>query len=294
MLGHHPVQELRRLHPHETPAPFPVWVHIFTEEKYAQTVNVGPVLGSSTVTNDSRRMNIDIRFDLGCKLVHGSAGEYEHTFGGDFGYVGRIPEGCSGPVHLLYRLDLSDPVLPLNVVESEFRFLPLLFAFGYDASPMLYRARSDTEVEIYSVESSEFSRDCPYQGFPQHFDAASVNAQPITYEDQRDLLMVWFVHMHPEVYEAIPQAEIARLKRLGYPTPRVGQVHDLLQLPRGEPCPNPACENYGERYSLRPLVTIPRSPRPGLDLWPDDGPTVQIVYEICTRCGSVHTYATYD
>ena len=72
-------------------------------------------------------MNIDIHSDFGCKLVRGEVGPVAHTFGGDM-YKGTVPKGSSLPVHLLFRLDLFDSILPFRIVGG-FRFLPLLYAF---------------------------------------------------------------------------------------------------------------------------------------------------------------------
>src|SRR5713226_4961082 len=108
---------------------------------------------------------VDISYDFGCKLVRGNPGSYTHTFGGDLRYDGAVPEGCPVPVHLLFRLDLTDPVLPIRI-DSEYRFLPLFCAFSYDGSPMSYRVRSDDEIEILGLDFDVYLPDCPYAGFP--------------------------------------------------------------------------------------------------------------------------------
>ena len=238
-------------------------------------------------------MKDHIRFDFGCKLVQGHASTFGHTFGGDIQYGGNVPRGCSVPVHLLFRLDLFDPVLPFKIV-SGFRFLPFFYAFNYDASPMSYRVRSDNEIEILGIDTDIPNPGFPYPRFPKYFDLLPISVEPITYEEQRDITMSWFVHLHPEIYKAFPTEEIKRFKTLGYPPARIGRVHDLLQVPRGEPCLNPACQNHGQTDCLETLATIPEKPFKELDLWQADGPTIQIVYEICKLCDSIRTYTTCD
>jgi hypothetical protein len=159
---------------------------------------------------------------------------------------------------------------------------------------MSYRVRSDDEIEILDIETTEPILDCPYPEFPQSFDLLPIKVEPITYQEQRDITMSWFVHLHPEIYKAFPVDEIQRFKTLGYPVTRIGRIHDLLQRPRGEPCPNPGCRNHGEKYSLDTIATIPEKPLKDLDLWRGDGSPIQIVYEICKLCGSIRTYCTYD
>jgi hypothetical protein len=236
---------------------------------------------------------VRIRFDFGSTIVRGKPGSYGHTFGGDIRYGGTVPAGCSAPVHLLYRLDLSDPALPFTV-DSEFKFLPFFYAFSYDASPMSYRVLSDHEIEILGIETNVPVPDFPFLGYPQCFDSLPVKVVPVTYQEQRDITMAWYVYEHPEVYEAIPPDEIQRFQALGYPITRIGRIHDLLQRPRGEPCPNPACERHGYGYCLETIATIPEKPFNDLDLWQSNGSTIQIVYEICTLCGSIRTYNTCD
>lgn len=238
-------------------------------------------------------MRVNIRYDFGCKLVCGDPGKYGHSFGGDFRYAGTIPESCAMPVHLLFRLDLSDPVVPFRL-DTEFRYLPFFFPFSYDASPMSYRVLSDNAIEILSLENSEYIVDCPYPGFPQFFDLVPVRVEPVAYEEQRDLVMAGFLYQHSSIRSAIPSDELQRLGRFHHPYARIGHVHDRLQLPRGEPCPNLACENHTVRFCLDTIATIPEKPFRDLDLWQADGPTVQIVYEICSLCGSIRTYSTYD
>src|SRR5262249_17976075 len=137
-------------------------------------------------------MGVDIHYDFGCKLVEGNPGKYQHSFGGDFRYDGLVPDGCPMPVHLLFRLDLADPVLPFRI-DADFRFLPFFYAFRYEASPMSYRVLSDTELEILSLDRDEYTPDFPYPEFPPYLDFFSMNLVPISYEEQRDITMNWFV-----------------------------------------------------------------------------------------------------
>ena len=239
-------------------------------------------------------MTVNIRYDFGCKLVRGSQGIYRHSFGGDFQYAGTVPKGCAMPLHALFRLDLSDPAVPFTF-DGPFRFLPFFFPFHYECSPVCYRVRSDAEIEILELEKRKYLPDFPYPAYPKSFDAVSVNSEPISYEEQRELAMAEFVFQNPWLNPpSVPSGELQRLRRLHYSYARIGLVHDLVQLPRGEPCPNPACENHEVRFCLDTFATIPERPFPDLDLWQADGPTIQIVYEICKLCGCIRTYNTCD
>jgi hypothetical protein len=235
-------------------------------------------------------MKVNIRFDFGCKLVRGNSEKYSHSFGGDFHYDGVVPVGCSIPLDLLYRLDLSDPMLPFTI-ESDFRFLPFFFPLSYDGSPLSYRVLSDNEIEILALDTPEPTPDLPCARNGQPFDFVPIRVEPITYQEQRDITMYWwFFQSHPELYESIPPDEIQRFKSLGYPPTRIGHTHELLQYPRGESCPNPMCYHCKERYWLRTIASIPERPFFDLDIWQADGEPIQIVYEICELCGSIRTY----
>lgn len=50
-----------------------------------------------------------------CKLVPGTPGAYAHWFGGTPRHKGVIPPGREHQVHLLYDLDLADPVLGVGI-----------------------------------------------------------------------------------------------------------------------------------------------------------------------------------
>jgi hypothetical protein len=158
---------------------------------------------------------------------------------------------------------------------------------------MSYRVRSDNQIEILGIDSNVPIPNCPYPGFPQSLDLLPINVKPITYQEQRDITMWWFLHLHPEIHNAFPPDEIKRLKTLGHPFARIGRVHDLLQEPRGEPCPNPACENHGQRFCLDTIATIREKTFEEQDIWHADV-QFQIVYEICRLCGSIRTYNTFD
>lgn len=238
-------------------------------------------------------MNAKIRFDLGSKFSRYGQGRFDHTFGGDTQYSGITPSGSTIPVHLLFRIDLSDPNVPL-AIDGELQYLPLFFAFSYDAAPLSYRIISDNEIEILGIDTTVSAATDPYPGFPRTFDLIPVEIDPISYHEQRDIAMVWYIYSHPIIHSSIPCDEIDRLKSQGYPIARLGRIQDLLQLPRGESCPNSSCDNHTLPHSLEVFATIPERPLPGIDLWESDGSTIQIVYEICRLCCSIRTYATYD
>ena len=157
---------------------------------------------------------------------------------------------------------------------------------------MSYRVVSDTEIEILSLDRDEYTPDFPYPEFPPYLDFFSLDLVPISYDELRDITMHWFAYEHPELYRAIPSDEIHKFKNLGYPVTRIGCAHNLLQLPRGECCPNPACEYHNETYWLTTIATVPEVPIRNLDLWRSDGQTIQIVYEICSLCSCIRTYNT--
>lgn len=85
-------------------------------------------------------------------IVRGSrsgSGQYDHWFGSPTPYRGLQTDDHRLPVHILFRLDASDPLIPFRPKSA--RFVPLLCAVHYYACPLAYRVVSDDTVEITTV-----------------------------------------------------------------------------------------------------------------------------------------------
>ena len=71
---------------------------------------------------------------------------FAHSFGGSHPYEGLRLDRKRPPVHLLFRLDASDPAVGVRLPNA--KFLPLLCAIRYGACHLGYRVVSDDRVEV--------------------------------------------------------------------------------------------------------------------------------------------------
>lgn len=105
------------------------------------------------------------------RLIAGQQGPFNHTFGGETPYEGAVPAGGEHPIHLLFRLDLTDPNISIDL--GPVRYLPLFYPFQYGAS-IVYRVHSDSRIQIESIRNCDWKRDYPFENYPPHFPVSSV------------------------------------------------------------------------------------------------------------------------
>ena len=111
----------------------------------------------------------------------GQSDEFEHTFGGSPASFGIQFVNCE-PLHLLYRLNQADPAVAAGL--PGIRWLPLCYHFCYASfeSDLIYRVRSDTEVELISPLDAERDQDFPWKGFPASFPPSGAAFQQVSYD----------------------------------------------------------------------------------------------------------------
>src|SRR3954466_15464919 len=64
--------------------------------------------------------------------------KYGHTFGGPHDREGTSREDCNGIlIHLLHRLDMTDPGIPFTIPGV--RWLPFYYCFDFRANDLSYR-----------------------------------------------------------------------------------------------------------------------------------------------------------
>src|SRR5580765_7609922 len=116
------------------------------------------------------------------RLVPGPAGDYIHWFGGPPAHNGAIPPGREHPVHLLYDLDLRDPVLGLASRFPGVSRLPLYNALQYNCCEMIYRVVADDAIEIIAMgyrDVPDWYPDHPFDGYPSAFPRTPIIAEPV-------------------------------------------------------------------------------------------------------------------
>jgi hypothetical protein len=86
--------------------------------------------------------------DYRITTVTGGRSKYRHTFGGPHDRKGTAREDCNGIlIHLLHRLDLTDPAIPFTLPGV--RWLPFYYCFDFRANDLGYRLMSDEELVTF-------------------------------------------------------------------------------------------------------------------------------------------------
>jgi hypothetical protein len=85
----------------------------------------------------------------------GEASEFGHTFGGDPEGFGIRFVNSDFPLHLIYRLNLDDPLVPIDIPNV--KWLPLLYGFRHTTARVehCYRVRNDSEIELVAPQNEE-------------------------------------------------------------------------------------------------------------------------------------------
>jgi hypothetical protein len=107
---------------------------------------------------------------------------FNHTYGGRPDSHGLRFVNLDRPFHLIYRLDLADPTIPVRIPGVS--HLPLVYGFRYAAyeGTFVYRMLNEMEVEILAPTELAFDPDFPYRGHPAVFPSAQIGFSQICFD----------------------------------------------------------------------------------------------------------------
>jgi hypothetical protein len=107
---------------------------------------------------------------------------FQHSFGGDPASFGLRFVNADPPFHLVYRLDLSDPAIPVHLEGVD--HLPLVYGFHYAAfnGTFIYRVLNNLEIEIIEPAELNYDPDYPYAGHPPSFPCSPIALQQVPYD----------------------------------------------------------------------------------------------------------------
>jgi len=218
-----------------------------------------------------------------CRALEGTSGAFQHTFGGELENP-VIPPGGKAPCHLLYTIDTEDPLFPVRIPGV--RMLPLLYCQQYNAAAMGYRVTSDG-IEVNYIESLKWMDDFPYDHYPTSFPGRDIRLEKLGQQDI-DLLDRYISanQCYPRDWDTVEACE-KELKKLGYPFTQFGGRHMMWQDIPDVRCP--ACRGS----SMGVFGVVWNVPVNGVFLWDDDpdyreDSDVQIIYQICRDCSTIH------
>lgn len=208
--------------------------------------------------------------------------KYDHICGGSGIHHGATPKGLPKALHHIYTFDTTDPKFPFKL--SRRRYLPLFYGFAYNAGACAYRVVSDSKIKVIYMETEEVEPDFPYPGYPDEFVATKVEIQKFPYEAKK----LFYATIVDEY--CLNEADEDQLEaELGSDFTQIGGHHRLTQGPPQIECKNPKCIWFDSLGSLEVFATVWNQPHEGIQLWSkEECDDIQVIFQICTECGTIH------
>jgi hypothetical protein len=227
--------------------------------------------------------------------------KYGHTFGGPHDRKGASREECRGIlIHLLHRLNLEDPDVPITI--QGIRWLPLYYCFDFRKNDLGYRLISDEELVTYFPEDDPNVTDheeWPDDDYPPEFPRSSIEVAPYGYdptnlEDAYAWAGIFGIDELSESDRAIVRSRVAEeVEGLGYFPPETEEeFREALSNPfiQGKPidaCLNPDCPNHEARGRLSTIALMPAEPVEGVRVFGRWGSDVQLIFQMCGICHTI-------
>lgn len=226
---------------------------------------------------------------------------YGHTFGGPHDRKGASREDCHGIlIHLLHRLDLSDPAIPFAIPGV--RWLPFYYCFDFRANEFSYRLISDESlVPFFPDDDPNVSdhEEWPDDEYPLEFPVSSLQIaahpyDPTVLEDAYNWAGIFGIGRLSEGDQAAVKKLVAEeMEELGLGIPETDEeFHEALTGPykQGRPdkgCLNPSCSNHVRKEPLTTIALVPAEPIKGIHTFGRWGTGVQLIFQMCERCYTI-------
>jgi hypothetical protein len=114
----------------------------------------------------------------------GEKEELQHRLFGAHSIAGAVSPNSGRPLLRLLQLDMADPRLGFDGNPGD--LLPLLFSWSCEMSqsPVTYRVKSNTAIELMIYRRGNAYDDFPYARYPSHFPERIAALVPIPATDQ--------------------------------------------------------------------------------------------------------------
>jgi hypothetical protein len=224
--------------------------------------------------------------------------KYGHTFGGSHDRKGTSREDCNGIlIHLLHRLDLTDPAIPLAIPGV--RWLPFYYCFDFRANDLGYRLISDDElVTFFPTDDPNVTdhEEWPGEDYPREFPQSSIKVaaheyDPTDLDDAYRWAGVFGISKLSKRDQAAAKKRVAELMDgLGLGVPETEKDFDealsspFMQGKPDSPCLNPKCSNRNKKGQLTPIALMPAEPVKGAHTFGRWGGGVQLIFRMCRKC----------
>jgi hypothetical protein len=210
------------------------------------------------------------------RIARASSGrsKYQHTFGGPHDRKGTSREDCNGIlIHLLHRLDLTDPAIPVAIPGV--RWLPLYYCFDFRANDLGYRLISEDELVTFfprnpcNVSDHE---EWPSDNYPLEFPKSCITITGFDYDPtDADDAYFWAGIFGIGKLSKRNQSAVRKMvaEDWGYESPMTEKEFDLalsspfMQGKPDGPCLNPRCPNRKKRGLLQTFAMMPSEPVKG-------------------------------
>ncbi len=226
---------------------------------------------------------------------------YGHTFGGPHERKGTSREDCNGIlIHLLHRLDLSDPAIP--IVIPGIRWLPFYYCFDFRANDLGYRLISEESLITFFPEDDPDvtdHEDWPDEDYALEFPKSSIRIarydyDPTNLEDAYAWAGIFGIAKLSPADQAAARERVAELMDgLGFGAPETEQqFQEALSRPfmQGKPndrCLNPRCPNHKTKGRLSTIALMPAEPVKGVHTFGRWGECVQLIFQMCSECYTI-------
>ncbi len=238
-----------------------------------------------------------------CTIATASRGRsaYGHTFGGPHDRKGTSREHCNGIlIHLLHRLDLTDPAIPITI--PGIRWLPFYYCFDFRANDLGYRLISDELlVTFFPSDDPNVSakEEWPGDDYPGKFPRCSIKIAPYDYdpmelEDAYLWAGIFGLGKLSKADQAAAKnraAEEAELTGYGeLETEEEFQEQLCSPFMQGKPnklCLNPRCANHRKQGQLSTIALMPAEPVKGVHTFGQLGSGVRLIFQLCSKCYTV-------
>lgn len=226
---------------------------------------------------------------------------YGHTFGGPHDRAGTAREDCNGIlIHLLHRLDLTDPTIPIAIPGV--RWLPFYYCFDFRANALGYRLVSEEALVTFfpdddpNVTSEE---SWPGDDYPPEFPQSTIAIAPYAYDPTKlEDAYTWagifgIGRLSRDDQTAAKKRVAEEVEGLDYYAPETEEEYHLaLSSPfaQAKPqsrCLNPGCPNHKQAAQLSTIALMPAEPVEGVCTFGRWGGDVQLIFQICPRCHTI-------
>lgn len=240
--------------------------------------------------------------DTRIAAARSGSSRYSHTFGGPHDRKGASREDCNGIlIHLLHRLDMMDPAIPISI--PGIRWLPLYYCFDFRVNDLGYRLISDEHMVTYfPTEAPNVSKQEEWpdeENYPLEFPRSVIKVEaydydPTNLDDAYRWAGVFGIGKLSERDQAAAKQRVAELMDgLGFYAPETEEeFEEALSSPfmQGKPenlCMNPECPNSTKQGQLIPIALMPAEPVSGVHTFGEWGSGVQLIFQMCSDCYTI-------